>query len=114
MTPQPCWTTRSTGLDNPSHKWLVLRTEFEQSRLDFIRTDLQVCLTFAAVAERSFNMGHRKNAERNLANAEKGYSDMFRFFGQATGITTEIEEEIQSKFQLLRDRLDGLQRLKQS
>jgi hypothetical protein len=54
-------------------------------------------------------MGHRKNAERNLANAEKGYSDMSRFFAQATGITAEMEEEIQAKFKLVRDRLDCLQ-----
>lgn len=92
----------------------MLRAELERRRLDFIRADLELCLTFAAIAGRSFQLGHGKNAERNLANAEKGYSDMSRFFSQATGITEQIEQELQSKFQLLRDRLDGLQRFKQT
>jgi hypothetical protein len=83
-------------------------------RFDFIRTDLELCLTFATLADRSFKMGHWKNAERNLANAEKGYSDMSCFFSRATGIAAEIEQEIQSKFKLLRDRLDDLQRFNQS
>ena len=101
-------------LGSPFHESLVLRTELERTRLDFIRADLELCLTFAAIADRSFKMGHRKNAERNLANAEKGYSDMSRFFSRATGVTAEIGEELRSKFKLLRDRLDGLQHLNQS
>jgi hypothetical protein len=113
-TPQTWWAVQNTGSGNPFHKSLVLRSELERTCLDFIRADLELCLTFAALADRSFEMGHRKDAERNLANAEKGYSDMSRFFSWATGITAEIEEEIQSKFQLLRDRLDGLQRFNHS
>jgi len=105
---------QNTGSVDPTHEWLVFCSEFEQSRLDFIRVDLELCLTFAAIADRSFRMGHRKNAERNLANAEKGYSDMSHFFSQATGITEQIEMELQSKFKLLRDRLDGLKRFKHS
>jgi len=66
---------------------------------------LELCLAFATLAERSFKMGHPKDAERNLANAEKGYSDISRFFSQATGITEQIEEERQSQFKLLRNRL---------
>jgi hypothetical protein len=92
----------------------VLRTELERRRLDFIRADLELCLTFAAIADTSFKLGHRKIAERNLVNAEKGYSDMSRLFSRATGITAEIGEELQSKFKLLRDRLDGLKHLSHS
>ena len=50
--------------------------------------------------------------ERTLASAEKGYSDMLRYFSQATGMTAEVEKELQSKFKQLRERLDGLQRLR--
>ena len=70
-----------------------------------------VCLTFAKVAETAYSMGHRKHAERALAKAEKGYSDMQRYFSQATGMTAGAEKELQSKFRELRERLDGLQRL---
>jgi hypothetical protein len=93
------------------HDNLRLRALTEQSRVDFIRTDLGVCMTFATVAETAYSMGLREHAERTLASAEKGYSDMLRYFHKATGMTAEVEKELQSKFKQLRERLDGLQRL---
>jgi hypothetical protein len=89
-----------------------LQDEIEQSRLNLIRTDLDVCLTFAAVAETAYSMGRREHAERTLASAEKGYFDMLRFFSQARGMTTEVEKQLQSMFRQLRERLDGLQQFK--
>ena len=93
------------------HENLRIRDEIERARVDFIRTDLGVCMTFATVAETAYSMGHREHAERTLASAEKGYSDMLRYFSQATGLTVEVEKEVQSKFKQLRERLDGLRRL---
>lgn len=87
-----------------------LRAAIELSRLDLIKTDLDLCLTFATVAETALSMGHREHAERTIASAEKGYSDMLRYFTQATGMTAEVEKELWSKFQHLRERLDGLKR----
>jgi hypothetical protein len=78
--------------------------------VDLIRTDLGVCMTFATVAETAISMGHREHAERTIANAEKGYSDMLRYFLKAKGMTAEMENELQSKFKHLRERLDGLQK----
>ena len=89
---------------------LRIRNETDQALLDFIRTDLGVCLTFATVAETAISMGHREHAERTIASAEKGYSDMLRYFSQATGMTPEVERDLQSKFKHLRERLDGLRR----
>jgi hypothetical protein len=99
-------------VDELSHKSLALRAQFEQNRLDLIRTDLETCLAFANLAETEYNMGNREHAGRTLASAEKGYSDMLRFFSQAEakGITAEVTEELRSKFKQLRDRLDGLTR----
>jgi hypothetical protein len=68
-------------------------------------------MTFAAVAETAISMGHWEHAKRTIASAEKGYSDMLRYFHKATGMTAEVEKELQSKFKPLRERLDGLQRL---
>jgi hypothetical protein len=90
------------------HQWL--RAETDQALLDFIRTDLDLCFVFATVAETAYSMGHRAHAKRNIANAEKGYSDMLRYFLRARGKTPEVENELQSKFNQLRERLDGLQR----
>jgi len=93
------------------HQWLQLRDETEQARLGLIRTDLEVCLTFAAIVEMEYRMGNQEHAERTLAEAEKGYADMLRFFLQATRLTAEVEAEFQAKFRQLRERLDGLRQL---
>jgi hypothetical protein len=87
-----------------------LRAEIEQSRIDLIKTDLGVCLTFAKVAETAISMGHWDHAARTIASAEKGYFDMLRYFSQATGMGPEVEKELRSSFKRLRERLDGLQR----
>jgi hypothetical protein len=81
-----------------------LQDEIEQARLDFIRTDLGLCLTFATVAETAYSMGQREHAERTLASAEKGCSDMLRLFSRARGMTAEVEKGLQSKFKQLRER----------
>ena len=82
--------------------------EIEHARLDFIRTGLGVCMTFAAVAETAISMGHREHAERTIARAEKGYSDTLRYFSQAKGMTAEVDKELQAKFKQVRERLDGI------
>ncbi len=96
---------------DPFHRWLSLREEVEQATLDFISTDLDLCLTFANIAETEHTMGNREHAERSLAEAEKGYSDMLRFFSRAKNLTAEVEEELQAKFARLRELLDGLHRI---
>jgi hypothetical protein len=94
-----------------SHKWLTLRDQTEQARLDFIWTDLGVLLTFAAIVETQCNIGNREHAERTIAEAENGYFILLRMFSKAHRLTAEREAEFQSKFKHLRERLDGLQRL---
>jgi hypothetical protein len=94
------------------HQWLQLRDETEQARLDLIRTDLDLCLTFASIVEMEYRMGNREHAERTLAESEKGYSDMLRLFSQAKGLTAEVQEALQSKFRHLRERLDALRPLR--
>lgn len=71
-----------------------------------------LCLTFATVAETAYSMGNTVHAERSLASAEKGYSDMLRFFSQVMNLTPEVESELESLFKQLRERLDGLQQFK--
>ena len=97
---------------DPSHEWLALRDRTEEARLDFIWTDLGVLLTFAAVVETQYNMGNWEHAERTLASAEQGYSTLLRFFSKAKRLTQGTEQELQSKFKHLRERLDWLQRLR--
>jgi hypothetical protein len=91
------------------HERLRLRDDIERVRLDFIRTDLQVCLTLASLAGTEYDCGNREHAERTTASAEKGYADMLRYFSQAKNPTPEARKELQSTFKRLRERLDGLQ-----
>jgi hypothetical protein len=89
-----------------------LRDEIEQARLDFVRRDLDVILTLATIAESRYSMGNREQAERTLAKAEKGYSDMLRFLSLAKRLTPEVEGEFQSKIKQVRERLDRLRRFR--
>jgi hypothetical protein len=99
-------------VDSLFHQSVRLRDEIEQARLDFIWTDLDVILTFASIIESRYSKGNREQAERTLAKAEKGYSDMLRFFSLAKRLTPEIEGEFQSKIKQVRERLDRLRRFR--
>jgi hypothetical protein len=91
-------------------KRATLRDDLERSRLDFIRTDLQVCLTLASIATTEFDLGNREHAARTTASAEKGYCTLLRYFSQAKALTPEANKELQLTFKRLRERLDWLQR----
>ena len=93
---------------------LRLRAEREQLLLNFIRTDLELCLTLAGIAERKFLKGNLNDAERILVRVEKRRSDMVRSFSQAKGMTAAVQSELKSKFKQVRERLDGLRRIEQS
>ena len=93
---------------------LRLRAETNQTRLDLISTDLGVCLTLAAIVETEYRLGNREHAERTLATAEKGYSDILRFFSRTTEMTPEVQGELRSRVKQLRERLDALQRLREN
>ena len=111
VPPQWC-SSYNLNVGDPFHENPGLRDETDQVLLDFIRTDLGVCLTFAAVAETANSLGHREHAERTIAAAEKGYSDMLRYFLRARGMTPKVRKELESKLKHLRERLDGLRQRK--
>jgi hypothetical protein len=95
---------------SPSDRWVTLRDDTAQVCRDFIRTDLQVCITLTWVAETAYDSGNREHAAKAIAKAEKGYSDLLRFFSRTKHLTPEAREELQWTFKRLRERLDGLQR----
>ncbi len=80
----------------PSTDGWLYETIFERSRLNFIRTDLQVCL--ASIAATEFDLGNREHAARTIASAEKGYTTLLRFFSQAKALTPEEGKELQLTF----------------
>jgi len=90
----------STVLKTPASsfdRWTTLRDDIEQLRLDFIRTDLGVCITFATVAETAYRMA-TGNTPNDLASAEQGYSLCFGSFqgekadtGDRAGIAVKVQ-----------------------
>ena len=94
-------------MDSPFDPSLRLQNDTETSR-HLILKDLDLILAFATITEKRYSMGKREHAERSLAIAEKGYSDLLGFFSQARSLTPEVEREIQSKFSVVRERLDTL------
>jgi len=60
----------------PFHDNMAIRAKADQARIDFIKLDLDLCLTLADVADTAIGMHHLDHAERAISKAEKGFSDL--------------------------------------
>jgi hypothetical protein len=98
------------GVSHPFDDSLRIRHESEQTRLEFIKTDLEICLTLADLVATKHRLGDSEHARQTLAKAEKGYSDVARLFAATKDLSPDIHQEIESGLKRLRERLDGLQR----
>jgi hypothetical protein len=85
-----------------------LHAKSEQNRLDFLRTDLALCFTFADVVRTELGWGDRKAAERALTKAEEGYATIARFLPDVEN--AEHRKEMEGKLNDLRTKLDSVQR----
>src|SRR5580704_6703456 len=84
-----------------------------QSRVDFLRTDLSLCFTFADVAATRLKMGNQESARQAIADAEAGYQTLSRFLldpKHVRHLTDDEIRELTAELRRLRERLDGLQR----
>jgi len=71
-------------MDRPTDGWrtseaAILQAKSHKNRMGFLRTDLELCFSFARFAERSKDNGHHEKAQRYVAHIEKGYSTILRF-----------------------------------
>jgi hypothetical protein len=82
-------------MGSPFDRQATLLDDAAQLCLDFIRTDLQVCLTLTSVAETAINSGNPEHSARTIATAERGYSTLLRFFSRTKHLTREAREELQ-------------------
>jgi len=90
-----------------------IRAKLNQGRVDFLRIDLSICFTFADLAATMFAAGNRESAEQAIADAEKGYEMMYRFFSdpkQVAQLRADEIVELTSELKRLRQRLDGFHR----
>jgi hypothetical protein len=73
-------------------------------KLDFIRTDLDVALTFAQIAGQT---GEREKSIRNQLTARKGYDAVLHYVGTAS-LTRFDQENLTRKLALLKSALLSL------
>ena len=84
----------------------------DQRRVDFLKTDLSLCLTFVDLAATRLKMGHRETSKQALVAAEKGYTSLSHFLSDpkhASHLTADRLGEFTAELRTLRERLDGLQ-----
>ena len=90
-------------------EWAELRAATSQSRIDFLRTDLGLCFTFADLAKTEREIGDRAAAHRVLEKAEIGYGTILRMSADVDN--ADQKHEIVQKLTELRAKLDGEQHL---
>jgi len=88
-----------------------LQQQTEQSRLQFIRTDLDLLRTLAGVVQTELALNNNDHAAQTLARAQKGYVDVSRIFEQRNSWDEKASNEIREKLAWLRQELDRLQQL---
>ena len=89
--------------DLPSFSDLHAATE--ESRIDFLRMDLELCFTFADLAKTERKIGDRAAAERVLQKAEVGYATMTRMVADVEN--ADQKYKIEQRLIALRTRLDN-------
>jgi hypothetical protein len=81
-----------------------LSARADQDRLDFLRTDLDLCFTFADLIIPELGLQDREAAESLLAKAEQGYATIEYFLPK---VCNEREHQaLQQRLHQNRDRLD--------
>ncbi len=88
-----------------------IQSQSHRIRIDFLRTELATCFSFASIAETERKTGDHANANRSVADAEKGYATMRRFLSDskhAKHISEEERQELMAGMERLRATLDKL------
>lgn len=85
-----------------------LHAETEQNRIEFLRTDVALCLTFVDIARTELAMGEPGAAKRASGKAEQGYITITHFLPYIR--KDEERQEIETKLIELRLALDSLRK----
>ena len=97
-------------MTDPLHERQRIQAQAKREHVQSIGMKLEVLHTYAALAETHRSCGNRIHAARLLEEAERRYSMLLQFHFRANGMTAELDEEFQSKFKQVRERLNGLRR----
>ena len=63
---------------------------------DFLKADLEICFTFATVAETNSRIGHSESAESAMEKAQQGFNTVQRLLSDPTHGKYLTDEEIQN------------------
>jgi hypothetical protein len=83
----------------------------DPQRVEFLKSELALCLTFLFVASVKYEIGKKESAEESLANAEEVYSSVLLFVSDpkySKHLTNKSIQEFRAGLERLRVRLDGL------
>ena len=80
-----------------------LAARVENTRADFLKTDLALCFTFVDRLKLELEMGNRDAAQRLLMEAEKGQAAIARFVALVANFhnRSEIEETLNALYAAL-------------
>jgi len=93
-----------------------LQAESDRQRVNFLESELALCLTFSIRAATNYETGNRTSAERSISRAERAYATLARFLSDpkhSKRLTREQTRRMTAELERLRDRLDGLQRFRE-
>jgi hypothetical protein len=95
----------------PAERLEDLHGQTEQNRLNFLRTDVELCFTLGGIVETEHTMGDPQHAARTLALFEKAHADLKRIFARRNHWEAQPAIEIRAKLSRLREMLDHLHAL---
>ena len=83
--------------------------ELNDSHAGFFKAKLDICFTFADIAETNFKIGHSKSADSTMSKAQEGWSTAQRLLSDpahAKHLTNEEIQDITAELERLRARID--------
>jgi hypothetical protein len=98
-------------MSDPAKTTGDLKAESNRNRIEFLRTEVETCLTLIGLAEAERSMGFHEVAARSLVHAEAAYSTLVRFLSDPkhTKHITDLErQQLIGSMKQVRDKLDEL------
>ena len=86
--------------------------ETNDSHAGFFKAKLDICFTFADIAETNYKIGHSESGESAMGKAEQGWSTAQRRLldpAHAKHLTNEEIQDITEELEWLRARIDEVQ-----
>ena len=105
----------SYGMSTPAEPFARAQAKSVHQWIEFIRSELGLCLTFGFLAAIKFQAGNRYSAERSLDHAEETYTTLLLFLSnpaRCEHLSAEQIQEFTGEAKWLRERLDRLQQFK--